>query len=192
MGLPLVPMSELDAVNVILMTVGEQPVNTLETPGLSEVSIARTTLHQVSRKVQAEGFVFNTEEGYRIPPDLDGHINLPPNTLRVTPTDRSRRLVQRGTRLYDIDNKTFKFKDPVELDLVLFLPFEELSQAARDYITIRAAREFQTRVLGSEKLTQLTAFDEQQAYLALIREDSDARRYNMMRSPDMMQRLRRR
>lgn len=192
MGLPLVPMSELDAVNVILMTVGEQPVNTLETPGLSEVSIARTTLHQVSRKVQAEGFVFNTEEGYRIPPDLDGYINLPPNTLRATPTDKSRRLVQRGTRLYDIDKKTFKFEDPVELDLVLFLPFEELSPAARDYITIRAAREFQTRVLGSETLTQLTAFDEQQAYLALIREDSDARRYNMLRSPDMMQRLRRR
>jgi len=46
--------TELDAVNSILMSVGETPVNTL-TVQSPEVAIAQKTLRQVCREIQAEG-----------------------------------------------------------------------------------------------------------------------------------------
>ena len=52
--------TELDAVNSVLMSVGESPVNTLSTQS-PEVSIAQNTLRQIAREVLAEGWVFNTE-----------------------------------------------------------------------------------------------------------------------------------
>ena len=52
--------TELDAINTILMSVGESPVNTLDTQS-PEVAIAQKTLRQVCREVQAEGWAFNSE-----------------------------------------------------------------------------------------------------------------------------------
>ena len=60
--------TELDAVNSILMSVGESPVNTL-TVQSPEVAIAQKTLRQVCREIQAEGWSYNTENEYPI--DLD-------------------------------------------------------------------------------------------------------------------------
>ena len=57
--------SELDAVNSILMSVGESPVNTLDTQS-PEVAIAQKTLRQVCREILSEGWVFNTEYQYPI------------------------------------------------------------------------------------------------------------------------------
>ncbi len=98
--LPLTLLSELDAVNAMLESIGEQPVNTLETSGISEVSIARDTLHAVSRQVQAAGLHFNSEEGYTLPMDTDGQIIHPANTLKVDATDPGSDYVQRGNRLF--------------------------------------------------------------------------------------------
>jgi len=52
--------TELDAVNSILMSVGESPVNTLDTQS-PEVVIAQSTLRQVCREIQSEGWSYNTE-----------------------------------------------------------------------------------------------------------------------------------
>ena len=57
--------TELDAINSILMSVGESPVNTLDVQS-PEVAIAQKTLQQVCREVLAEGWVFNTEKEYPI------------------------------------------------------------------------------------------------------------------------------
>ena len=56
--------SELDAVNSILMSVGESPVNTLTTQS-PEVAIAQTTLRQITREIQAEGWSFNSEQSVK-------------------------------------------------------------------------------------------------------------------------------
>lgn len=185
-GLPLTPMSELDAVNVMLSVIGSQPVNSLELAGVSEVSIARETLHQVSRQVQSIGFRFNTEENYPLPVDVDGYIYVPRNALKLDisdPTDRD--IVQRGNRLYDRKRHSFKFDAPVEVDIVFFLPFEELPQVVRDYVTIRAARVFQGRVLGDEKSYGFTLQDEQLAYAAMMEAEIDVGDYNIFYNPDI-------
>ena len=61
MALPTSPTTaQLDAVNEMLMSVGQTPVTQLEATN-PDVALAFETLTQVSRGVQAEGWTFNRE-----------------------------------------------------------------------------------------------------------------------------------
>src|SRR5689334_6681077 len=103
----LIPTTELEAVNVLLSTLGESPVNSLSGNLTTDASLARTKLAEVSKSVQGRGWNFNTDLDYPLTRDSDGYINLPPNIARV---ELSRRTypevmaVQRGMRLYDRKN----------------------------------------------------------------------------------------
>ena len=54
---------ELPAINEILASVGQAPVTTLDQTN-PDVAIAYDTLINVTREVQSEGWIFNTEEYY--------------------------------------------------------------------------------------------------------------------------------
>ena len=55
-------MSELDAVNMMLMTIGEYKVNDLDNlAGRSDAAIAKDILNNTSRAVQAKGWTFNMD-----------------------------------------------------------------------------------------------------------------------------------
>lgn len=190
MPLPLVPSTELDAVNALLHLIGEQPVDSLTTSGDPQVDLAQNFLHSVSRTIQARGMHCNTEENVKLSPDAQGHITIPTDTLKIDATDKGKDLVMRGSLLYDRYNHTYIFKEPVEVDLVTFLPFESLPQVVRDYITIKAARMFQVRTLGSDLLIALTEQDEREAWLALVDEEFFEGDYNFF-SGDMAEMLRR-
>jgi hypothetical protein len=79
--------TELDAVNSILMSVGESPVNNITNVKSPEVVIAHKTLQQVCREVLAEGWVFNTETEYPIDLDANKNCIVPDNTLQIDTND---------------------------------------------------------------------------------------------------------
>ena len=94
--------TELDAVNSMLATIGEAPVSTLESSMHADAAMARQTLAQVSKEVQAEGWYFNVETEYPLHPDSGQEIKLPENVagVDVEPQHRTREIdvVQRGQR----------------------------------------------------------------------------------------------
>ena len=55
--------TKLAAVNTIISNIGQAPVTTLET-GNPLVEMAEQILNEISRSVQSEGWVFNTEFHY--------------------------------------------------------------------------------------------------------------------------------
>ncbi len=173
------PRTELEAVNTMLEVIGEQPTNSLEISGISEVSLARELLHNVSREVQSMGLNSNTEEAYPLPPDVNGHIVVPLNVLFIDATDPAIDVVVRGNKLYDRKNHTFVFSKPLECDMIWFLAFEDLPQATREYVTIKAARQFQSRFLGSETLFSLTAQDERAAWINLLEAEAETGDYSI-------------
>ena len=65
-------------------------------------------------------------------------------------------------------------------ELVLLLEFDELPQAARHYITIRSARVFQQRVVGSDRLQAFAERDEARARAALERYESKTADHNIL------------
>lgn len=188
---PLTSSTELEAVNFLLLSIGEQPINDLNVTGVSEISIARSLIHQVSRQVQAKGFSFNSEEGYRLPLTTENEILVPTDALKIDATDKSKDIVQRGGRLYDKDNHTFKFDEPLEVDIVFFLDFRDLPQTVRDFVIIKAARLFQSKVVGSEALYAFSAQDEQEAYLNMMSAEIDVEDLNVLQNHSIQLGLRR-
>lgn len=173
--------TELEAVNTMLDCIGESPISTLEVTGLADAAKAKATLAEVSRKVQEKGWHFNSETEYPLTRDTDGYITLPTNVLKVDTTAEFNDydVAQRGSRLYWKDDHTYVFDKDLEADIVFYLPWTELPQAARSYIEIRAARVFQGRQLGSETQFKFSAQEEADALAAMVSAEADNSDYNM-------------
>lgn len=173
--------SEIEAINTMLDAIGESPVSSLEVSGLVDVAKARAVLNEVSRELQSLGWTFNTEKEYPLVRQDDGTITVPENFIAV---DSSRLLpsidvVQRGQRLYDKKAHSYSFTKDITADVTILLPWEELPQTARTFIAIRAARVFQSRVLGSDSLHRFSAEQEQSAWEALQAVEAEAGDYNI-------------
>lgn len=178
-----VPLSELDAVNLMLAAIGEAPVSTLDAGEVEEVATARGILRDTSHALQGKGWVFNTERNYPLVPDVNGAITLAPNIVSVDqdtdadPSDYD--LVQRGTQLYDRKNRTAVFTKTVKAEVVLLLPFDSLPPVARRYIALKAARIFQSRFVGSETLHAFSEEDEKEAREAFEEAEGESADYTI-------------
>lgn len=174
--------TELDAINIMLGTIGESPINSIEAAsGVSDAIIARQILNEVSIQTQEEGWHFNVETNFVLTPAYPSkEIFVPENCIEVDAEDTRVDVAIRGNRLYDRINHTFSFESDIKCNVVLLLPFEDLPQAARHYITIRAARVFQQRVVGSQVLGSFTEKDEMRARMALRRYESKTADYNIL------------
>lgn len=176
--------SELDAINIMLGTIGESPINSLDAAtGVVDAVTARAILSEVSVQVQEEGWHFNTDYAFVLTPDTNGFIYIPGNAIEVDTSEYDSSgldVAIRGNRLYDRKNKTFQFQKDIKADLTILLEFNELPQAARHYITVRAARVFQQRVVGSDTLGSFTEKDEARALRSMRRYESKTADYNIL------------
>jgi hypothetical protein len=177
--------TELDAINIMLGTIGEAPINSLEAAtGVVDAVTARSILNEVSVQVQEEGWHFNTEYEFVLSPELSTkEIYIPPNVIEADASKYDRNDIDvaiRGNRLYDRKNKTFQFQQDIKADLTVLLEFNELPQAARHYVSIRAARVFQQRVVGSDTLGSFTEADEARALRAMRRYEARTADYNIL------------
>lgn len=172
MALGLAPLTELDAVNEILGTIAESPVNSLDEEVVIDGSLAMKILKTTSAEVQTRGWWFNRLEGLELTPDVRKEIQLPPNVLKLAASGQTAsKVVQRGLLLYDLTNKTSQFEAPVTVDLIQGLEFEELPSSARVYITVRAARKYQDRYFGDDSTHSYSKQDELEALVSLKNED---------------------
>ena len=172
----LTTTTKLEAINTMLSAIGESPVISL-TSGLVDAEQAETILNSVNREVQSMGWSFNTDLKRQFVPDTNKQIQIPSNILRIDmaqdKTDKLE-LVQRGTKLYNRASSSFFMDDDITqvlMNAVVLLDFEDLPEAARRYITIRAARIFQDRVVSSNDLHIYQERDELMALVEL--KDSD-------------------
>ena len=62
------------------------------------------------------------------------------------------------------------------------MDFNSLSHALRHYITIRASRIFQYRMIGDANQYKFSEEDEQHAYISARRSDGRTGKYNMLTS----------
>jgi hypothetical protein len=162
--MPITTTTKLQAVNTMLATIGSAPVNTLSGSNSADVTMAVQVLDEVSLNVQSKGWHFNTEYGVVLTADpITSEIVVASNVMLVDPEPEDSigiDIVLRGTRLYDRKNRTYAFTKPVTAKVIWALEWEDLPQAAKNYLMIRASRIFQDRVVGSEKHHAFTERDE--------------------------------
>jgi hypothetical protein len=179
-------MTELEAVNEMLMSIGQAPVNTLSVTGIRDVSIARARLSSMTRRVLSRGFNFNTDENYPLLPDTDGIVLVPEGALKIEgmgPTDDyTTRRHSKGMALYNKTDRTFRFTTSVSVKIVWAFAFEDLPETARDYIATAAGRRFQSKAIGSQILDRYEEDDEMKAWFLLEREERGQRKTNLFRN----------
>ena len=121
--------------------------------------------------MQEEGWFFNREENYPLHPDaITQEIHIGNDVLSVDTEKIADNITLRGNRLYNMTAHTYKFDTTLNVTLILYLPFEELPEVAKEYITIRASRRFQAEAVGSETLHSLSEQDEYRARANLMSE----------------------
>jgi len=188
-------MTELEAINEILMNCGLSPVNSLSlvTP---EVEKAKKILTTTSRAVQTMGWSFNTDRNLKITPDAtNSQIIVPLNALTIDTVGESAgiEVTQRGgilrkTNRYEGTDPRV-FDSAVYVDIVYYLPFEEIPQSGRWYITIRAARRFADSFSASGTVHGFTREEEMYALADLREQEGAEGDYTML---DTMSYIRRR
>lgn len=165
----LTPLSELDVINIVLGNSQLSPVDSLES-GDIDAEVAKSILDESSVDVQARGWAWNTEI-MTLTPNLEGYLSLPANTLEVDPVDKSLKVVQRGSKLYDLENNTYRFSGSLKVRLIVALDFELLPQSVRRYLAMKTSRLFQARMLGDNTLRSEISNEEQLAWAELIKSD---------------------
>jgi len=180
----ITPTTELEAVNTMLRAIGESPVSTLSGEVGVDVVTARQTLTEIMKAVQTEGWIFNTEYDYPLTRDISGQIVVPANALQV---DINKREffdidpVMRGNRVYDRKNHTFTFTVDLKAKIIFGLPFTDMPESARHYVTYRAARKFQDNSLGSSELHQFNERDELMARVRFMDEQAEDEDLNFLK-----------
>ena len=172
------------------MSVGESSVNTL-TVQSPEVTIAQSTLRQVCREVQAEGWKFNTEQQYPITLDSNNHCLIPNNVLQIdlnhfkhlNDYDVVKRNDSGTMKLYDLIEHRYNFENTSEgklyVDIIWMVDFEDIPQVFKDYITQRASRIAANRMVNDAPTAELMATDEALARSLAVEYDTNQGDYNI-------------
>ncbi len=176
--------TELACINIMLAAIGEAPINSLV--GLLPVDAvtAQSTLTEVNKSVQSEGWSFNTETDVTFTRDGSNQINLPTNILRIDANIHQHPTIdpiQRGLKLYDRQNNKYEFDEDLICTVVYLRDFDEIPEPARHYINIQAARKFVDRLVSDQALRSYTQQDEARARAILMETDLANGDHNILR-----------
>jgi|TARA_R100001460_G_scaffold27334_4_gene55093 hypothetical protein len=176
--------TELECINIMLAAIGEAPINSLVGTLPVDARIAQSTLTEVNKSVQSEGWSFNTETDVTLTRDGSNHVNLPADVLRVDANIHQHPTIdpiQRGLKLYDRQNNKFEFEEDLICTVVYFRDFSEIPEPARYYMNIKAARIFVDRLVSDQGLRTYTQQDEVRARAILMETDLANGDHNMLR-----------
>ena len=182
--------TELEAVNTILSTIGEAPLNSLTGSLPVDGTVAVNILSEITREVQSAGWHFNTHYKVTLSRDINNKIPLATNILRVE-LDNNRYskvqydIVQRDNYLYNLAKNQDTFDTNFEdVTVVYLLPFNEIPEQAKRYITIRSARVFHDRTLGANTLHKFSTEDEARALIVLKQAEATTGDYSIFDTPE--------
>ena len=176
----LTPLTELEAVNLLLASINESPINTLEAIQDIDAVNALNTLRMVNRQFQSRGWSFNTFESYVFNPDVySKKIKWLDTILHIKSSDGNK-YVKRGQYFYNMTGQSFTFTRPIQAEVILLSDFEDMPEAARNYITAKAAAEFALKFLGDDSLVNGLQAREQEAWAYFHEYEMNSNDYNML------------
>ena len=186
---PLLAQTKLDAVDLMLASIGQSPVNTLSGTLPKDVNKAVVACDNALREVLTQGWSFNSDTLYDMVPDGTNRIAIPVSALQIDPSF-GQDLVPRyddtspaGMFLYDRGKNSFNENATTpKVDIVWAFEFEQVPQHCRQYVATKAARKFQQGIMASAILHQFTRDDESEAYATFRRVEKRQKTYNINRN----------
>lgn len=174
------PVTELDAINILLSAIGESSVSSVESATTVDVTQAKNLLSNVNREVQQKGWHFNTEWDVVLTRDSDNRLPIGVSTLSVVVPNKTTTIRGRSGSmfLYDLDNNTFVWSENISnAQTITLLDFQDTPQTFRQYVVTKAARIFQEEIIGQPSAETVNRTEEVEAYGDLL--DDEAERSGM-------------
>ena len=179
--------SMLSAVNSVLGSIGQAPVQRLEYTN-PEISFIQNIIDEVNADVQNEGWVFNREQNYPLIPNSNNEIIIPQNILRLDVSDgqvyRTTDVVRRDGRLYDKINHSYTFTQPLKCDVVWNYLFKDLPTVFKRYIQYRASVRAATQLVANKELAAILASQEAYSRAACLEYECNQGDYTFFGTPE--------
>ena len=166
----------------------------VETQTNPDVAIAYNTLTEVTREVQSEGWVYNTERNYTgFQPDAaTKKITVPNNVIQADlsqdhVSNLGRNVVKRGGGvLYDTITHTdvWNTEETIYLDILWEFEYENIPQPIQSYIVARAAAIVSSRVVGDPNQFQMLQQKEAYARAMALEYDCNQGDHSFFGAPE--------
>ncbi len=169
---PSTRLTLLQAVNVLIGSLGEAPVDTIDPPPHEDAEAALARINEVDLLMQSRGWSWNTEVDYPLTLDGDLKFPLPDQCIQASRGSSEfayTNVIQLGDFMYDRDRRSFEYPAGTTLkaDLLLRRDWDQLPQQARSFVTYRACQLFHSQKDGSQIVLQVNASDISVAWAAL-------------------------
>lgn len=182
-------LTELDAVNNIIGTIGEAPINSLEDMTDVDAINALRILQDINRQEQARGWSFNKVPRFTLTPNEEGKILWNDQYLYIKAHPHCHwlhqmpcKLVRQGDYIKNLYSDKITWDEPIDVEMVMLVPFEHLPEQMRTYILAKACFVFQSRYFGDEGLYKVTQQQVQEAWQYLQEFEIDNNNYSMFDS----------
>jgi hypothetical protein len=182
-------MTQIDAINRMLRYIGELPIPSTvvidDLPEGHEAIQARTILEETLREEQEEKWWFNSFTRSYLP-NLSGYITVPSNIISIDSKKGQYRT--EGNDLYDVTNDTKHFTQPVELDVLLEVQFDDIPDVFRTYVVLQAAKHLHTYLNADETTQKELSIKTQLQRIKLEREHLKQSKFNLARGTRLLDR----
>lgn len=181
-------MTEIDAINKMLRYIGELPipndVSIDELPEGHEAIIARSILKETIEQTQEDRWWFN-QATMSLIPNTAGYITMPTNIISIYSNNRYLII---GNDLFDVQNQTKIFTNPVRLSVLISFKFEDLPKVFRTYVVLLSAKSLHTSLNGDETTkTELESDIKLQKY-KVDRENTRQSKVNLIKNGRLLDR----
>ena len=181
-------LNTLDVVNDMLGLLGERRVNAIDEPH-PLIPDALAKLETASAYVQADMWWFNVEYPTLVPQAGTGNLLVPNDTAACDSLTQYPRLAVRGNRLYNLDDVTDVFEQPIRVRLHRIVPFDDAPVLARAHIAARAKLAFQADYDGDTTKAQILAREIQDSYSRMHSEHIRNANSNLLYKPSVAAKL---
>lgn len=177
--------TELDVVNEALASTGLAAVGSIDSKHPAFLK-AHTVFNRVLQRIQNRGYWFNTSVRYLVP-DVNGEIVIPQFAAVVDVIGDAKAIITvRGTKLFNIDERTYTIGEQQLCRIIERLAFADLPVVVREYVSARTVYEYYLEEDGAEPKLSSYASRLSIAYAMLDAEDIRHNEYNALESTHML------
>lgn len=184
-------MTQSDAINRMLRYIGELPlpsdISIEELPEGHEAVVALDVLLETVAQEQETAYWFNKYEQTFIP-NSGGYISLPYNIISIQSTSNNIDYRIEGNDLYNNSQQTKIFTEPVTVEILIAVEFENLPKAFQTLCILKASQELHIYFNGDAETQKHLNFLIQQQQVKVDMENVRQMKPNLIRGGRLLSR----
>lgn len=167
-------ISRIDAINRILIAMGEALVQTVDPDPDSESATISFLIDYHTRELCNYKWHWNTKY-VTLTRDVNNELLLPTGTLQFGPPPEWRnQIAKRGDKVFNRIDNTFEFScDIHDVEIVESLDFDDIPDAAQNWVVAWAGRQSVEGITGSSERAGFTQDDINNAFSILQSDQAD-------------------